>query len=165
MKAFFLVASAAIFFALPAMAQDTSVSLPIGEIVAYILPTAAMLLFGGILWIAKSVSPSLYAILRTAQTEQLLGRAIDYGINVVYGASKGRELSVDVGNEVLKEALRFTILHGGGWVAEFAGGPHELAQKIYARLNLPETSYRPDFAILINEALDPNPPMTAKAAA
>lgn len=154
MKAFFAVAIAAIFFALPAIAQDTSVSIPVGEILGYILPSIGLLLFGGVLWIAKTLSPSLYAILRTAQTEQLLARAISYGINATHGATKGKALNFKVGNEVARNALQFTLTHGGAWVKEFAGDPILLAEKIYSRLDLEEWAEKPDFAILADEALN-----------
>lgn len=142
---------AVVCVAMPAIAQtviasDSVVSVPWGDILAGILPALQTLIFGGLLWIAATVAPSFYALLRTAQVEQLMSKALDFGFNAVAGAVKGKTLTVDIGNEVLKEIVAYALVHGGEWVKDFAGTTEQLAEKAFARVPWPADQAKPDFA-------------------
>ncbi len=157
MTKMFLAAVVAIFFAaIPAVADtplgNTVVSIPWGDIVSYILPAIGTLFLGGILWIAQTFAPPVYALLRTAQVEQLMERAKDFGINSVAGAVKGKTLDFNVGNDVLREMLVYILTHKPQWLEDFAGTPEELAQKAFARLDLDGSTSKPDFAEVAVEA-------------
>lgn len=147
---------AAAAFAATAVLADgsTIVTIPWGDLVAGILPAAQILFMGGLLWVLSHFAPSLYAILRTAQVEQLMNRALDFAVNAVAGATKGKTLEIDTGNEVLKNALTYVLAHGGGWLQEFAGTPIELAEKLYARLDLPPEATKPDLTRIAAEAVE-----------
>lgn len=144
----FFIAAATAFAAEP----GGVVNIPWGEMVSWILPGAGVVLFGGILMIAKAIAPPIYGILRTAQVEQLLANAIAFGVNAVDGAVKGKTLDVPVGNEVLRWALVYAMVHGGEWLNDFAGDSVELAQKIYARFDLPADASAPNFVRIADEA-------------
>lgn len=153
----FLAALAAVFLAaIPALADtplgNTVITVPWGDVVAGIVPVLSTLILGGLLWIAQTVAPPLYGILRTAQVEQLMTKAVDFGLNAVAGAAKGQVLTVDVGNEVVKEIVTYGLTHGGQWFIDFAGTPEEIAQKAYARLNLEQSAAKPDFAEIATQA-------------
>lgn len=159
MRAFLLAALAAILFCVPGVEalaasladSTTTVIVPWGDIVGAIMPAAKILFMGGLLWVAMRFAPPLYALMRTAQVEQLMSRAADFAFNAVPGAVKGREVTIDVGNEVLKEMLAYALAHGGEWLTQFAGTPAQIAEKAYARLNLPAEASKPDFEAVANE--------------
>lgn len=79
--------------------------------------------------------------------DQLLQRAIDYGVNAVKGATKDGNLNIPVGNAVLAHALQYVIDHAPGWLIKAAGGEDGLRQKIFARLNLATTAGLQDFNV------------------
>lgn len=149
-----------VFAAFPALADIvtsapasiSTVVIPWGGIVSALTPAVGLLIFGGVMWIAKTIAPALYAILRTAQVEQLLKNAIGFGVNAVPGAVAGKTLSVNVGNDVLAQSLTYAVYHGGAWLQEFAGTPYELAEKLYARLSLEENAAAPDFHDVVDKA-------------
>ena len=156
MKRLAMAALAAVFLtcATAAFAADVAPNLvvvPWGDLVAAILPAAEVLFMGALLWVASTFAPPLYAFLRTKQVEQLLNRAGDFAFNSVGGAVKGRELSIEVGNAVLREMLDYALKHGGAWLTEFAGTPIEIAEKAYARLPFPAEATKPDFAAIVND--------------
>lgn len=159
MRAFFLAAFAAIFITIGAgvaFAADvgpTFITVPWGDLIIGILPAVQALFLGGVLWLAATFSPPLYAFLRTKQVEQLLNRAGDFAFGVVPGAVKGREVSIDVGNEVLREMLSYALEHGGQWLTDFAGTPTQIAEKAFARIPWPAEMTKPDFAAIADEAV------------
>jgi hypothetical protein len=69
------------------------------------------------------------------QVEQLLRRAVDYGMNSVVraGGSDGA-LTVDVGNAVAAKAVQYAIDNGPAWLVTWMGGAEGVRQKIFARL-------------------------------
>jgi len=150
-----LAAFAAFFmFATPALAQattDTTLSVPIGSIVGDVASYLALGLAGVVVWGLRFLPPQLYALAMTTRVDQLLTKAISYGLNVVRGASQDKVLTIDVGNLVLKEALAFALTHGPSLLKSWAGEPLQVAEKLWARLDLPADSQKPDFRAIIAE--------------
>lgn len=136
---------------LPALAADTvtdttSVTVPWGAWLSQLAPSildvtlaaVSAIIAWGLRRLPSSISTVLVPIVRSAQVEQLLSRAVTYGINAVAGAAHDKTLSIDVGNQVVAEALRYALDHGPAWLEAFAGSSDYLAQKIIARLKLVE---------------------------
>lgn len=129
------------FTAAPALAAEvaaspTTVSIPIGDYAASAVPFINSILLALIGWLFRKLPGNFVAILKTMQADQLLTKAIDYALNAVAGAAKGKVLTVDVANHVLAEALNYALSHGAGWLVTWLGGEQVIAQKIIARLNL-----------------------------
>jgi hypothetical protein len=139
----------AAFQAAFSLADATSVvSIPVGDMIGSMADYIGTVLAGIIVWALRFLPAQIYAIAMTARVDQLLIRAIVFGTNSVAGAARGKTLSFDVSNAVLKEALTFAMLHGGAVVKRFAGSPVDLAEKIWARLSVDETVAKPDFATI-----------------
>lgn len=138
-----LLAAGMVLWPLTALAADTTVQIPVGDWVAWlagflrdILVSALMAV---VLWIARMLSPAVAAWLsaqRTAAIEQLLQRAVDYGLNAVVGAARGQQLPVNVGSEVLAHALGYAVQQGPAKLLAWAGGTEALRDMILARMNL-----------------------------
>ena len=125
-------------------AVGTAVSIPWGDWLSSLAPglldVALAALAAALAWVLKilpaSIANVVTPIVKSAQVEQLLARAVSYGINAVAGAAHDKVLSVDVGNQVVAEALEYAIAHGPAWLTEFTGDSDQIAQMIIARLKL-----------------------------
>jgi hypothetical protein len=131
-----------------AAVTDTGITIPVGEMLSGAAEYIGTLLAGLVVWSLRFLPAQIYALAMTSRVDQLLIRAIVFGVNSVAGAARDRVLTIEVGNRVLKEALTYALLHGGGLVKRFAGSPVDLAEKIWARLNVDETVSKPDFATI-----------------
>lgn len=149
MKRFVLALVVLPLLAIAALAQtDTTVSIPLQPFAEALLPTIGTLLLGVIAWGFRKLPESVVSILRTARVEQLLARAIDYGINTVKGASKDKVLDVNVGNAVVAQAARKAIEWSPKWMADWLGGEKGIRERIIARLDLsPEAGIEPSLVI------------------
>ena len=67
-------------------------------------------------------------------TQQLVERAIAFGMSTVAGAAAGKSLSVPVGNAVLANALNYAVEHAPGWFMKWAGGEQAIRDHIIALL-------------------------------
>ncbi|MEY9110386.1 hypothetical protein ABH999_006582 [Bradyrhizobium yuanmingense] len=93
------------------------------------------------MWALRLLPGQIYAVLVAARADQIIQKGIDYGIAMAVGASKDNALTVNIGNDVLAQALQYVVDHAPGWLQAWMGGPEQIAQKIVARLNLvPEAS-------------------------
>lgn len=123
-------------------AAGSKVSIPIGDWATAILDVLNDLVLPLVVvvvgWAMRVLPSSIAAYLKMMQVDQLLARAVGYGISAVRGAVAGKELTADVGNEVLAEAIRYALAHAPALV-EWAGGADALREKIVARLNLEAT--------------------------
>lgn len=125
---------------LAALAADASanVTIPLGQWLQNLATSAtdvlAPIVLGALFWAIGKVSPAAVALLKTAQVEQLMTRAIGYGVNAVAGAAQGKELTINVVNPVIAEAAQYAIDHGPGWFLDYIGGEDALKAKIFARL-------------------------------
>lgn len=147
MKYIFAFFTSLILFAVPAMAQqvagDGQIVIPWGDWLAQsadVLVTLA----GAVLAFALARLPaSISATLKTFQVEQLLDKAIGYGINMVAGAAKGQALTVPVANKVIETAIEYAINNGSAALIRWMGGKDVIEQKIIARLNIVPTAGEP----------------------
>lgn len=126
-----------------AMAADAGgVTIPWGDWVAAAAAsmgeTILMLVLGLVAWMSRSLPPAIAGMLKTKQVEQLLQRAVDYGLNAVAGAAKGKTLDVNTGNEVLNVALAYAVDRAPAQLISWLGGPQALQHMILARLQLGE---------------------------
>ncbi|WP_267422623.1 hypothetical protein [Methylobacterium sp. GC_Met_2] len=67
-------------------------------------------------------------------TQQLVERAIAFGLNTVQGAAVGMKLSVDVRSTVLANALNYAVAHAPEWFVKWVGGPAAIRDHIIALL-------------------------------
>ena len=159
----FLVLAAAAF---AQAAATTAVVVPIGNWAAESLPAIAEIL-GTLITIivawALRFLPSAFKQYITAtmvaQAEQVLQRAIDYGIAAIAGATKDRQLTVDVSNSVIASALQYVISHAPDYLITWMGGEAKIVSMIIARL----VNLLPDSSKVVNSSIvaAPMPPGTA----
>lgn len=121
-----------------AASESTKVTWAWGALVGQLAETAAWLLAAAGMFLLRRLPANIVAIFGNARVELLLNNAIGYGLNAVAGAVKGKTLEIDVGNQVLREALQYAVDNAPAWLQSWAGGPEGLAKKIWARLNLGE---------------------------
>lgn len=114
----------------------TTVVLPIGDWLTAIAAWIGPVILAVIAWIFRKIPKAWAATLLAAHADQLLDKAIMYGINAVAGAEKGKTLSVSVGNAVLAEALSYALSKAPGWFISWLGGATSIQQMIIARLQL-----------------------------
>ena len=119
-------------------ADGSTVSIPWGQWVSDWVPFIASGLAALVAWGLRQLPANIVAILGNGRVELLLNNAVNYGLNAVAGAAKGKTLDVNVGNQVLSEALNYAIANAPGWLTTWAGGPEGLAKKIWGRLDLVE---------------------------
>ena len=115
---------------------DTTVSLPLGDWLAASAGFLEWLVPLLVLWAFRFLPGGIAGILKTAHADQLLAKAIDYGINTVVGAAKDKVLSADVGEEVIAQALTYSAAYGPKWLLTWLGGEAGIRARIIARLDL-----------------------------
>ena len=134
-----LVAAMVAPMAFAQAASDTTVQIPVGTYVSAItdfisqiaLPLVTVMLG----WAARMLPKAVSDYLAMLRLEQLLTRAVGYGLAAVSNAAEGKVLDVHVGNKVVATALSYAIEHAPSVVA-WAGGSNKLKEKIIARLNV-----------------------------
>lgn len=121
-------------------AGETTVIVPYGNWLDAVLSNALQIAVAAVLSVVAVVSrraPTWLAqIIKTLLTEQMLTRAIGFGINATRGAVKGRTLNFDVGSAVLAQTLAYVIDKAPAWLIKFVGGVDNLKDMILARLDL-----------------------------
>lgn len=145
-----LLALALACVAAPAMAAvqgtaETAFSLPWGDIVIQV----CSLVFN----VAEAIAvPVIFAyltyrwpVLKVILTEPLIRAQVDAGrkagMNSVAGAVQGREIKIDAGSKVIAEGAKYLIHKAdvnllARKCIEWAGGPQEIARRIWAGLHL-----------------------------
>lgn len=117
---------------------ETSVQVPVGPWLDWLASIANTTLVPVILGLVARVLVILPApvasVAKTFRVEQLLTRAIVYGINAVAGAEHDKVLSVDVGNKVVAAAVNYAVNNGPQWVLKWLGGEDGIRQRILARV-------------------------------
>jgi hypothetical protein len=131
----------------PAIAQtiaektpDTTIEIPVGEWITAAGGAIGPLIVLVVGWLIRQLPGQFAAVLSTMRVDQLLDKAISYGINATAGAMKGKALSVDVGSEVLENALQYVVDNGPKMLIKWMGGEAGIREKIIARLELDETA-------------------------
>lgn len=117
--------------------QITPVVVPWGDWLAAVAPTLGSLILLAISWALRQLPAQASGVLTAMRVDQLLARAVDYGVNVTQGAVRGRTLDVATGNAVLAAALRYAVEQAPSVVA-MAGGEALVRNKLIARLDVGE---------------------------
>lgn len=136
----FLFAACAIavfLFTMPAIAADAgAVAVPYGDWVAALLAYSRdgiiALVVAGLGYASRNLPASIGSMIETFRVEQLLKRAVDYGIAAAAGAAKGQTLSIPVANEVIRRAMQYASDNAPTLAARLGG---TLQPKVIARLS------------------------------
>lgn len=121
-----------------AAAGSTTVEISWGEMLRNLLTivgTVALALLAAAWAAVKVFIPAPIAALLDPVAERMIREVVDYSINAVDGAARGRTLTVDVGNRVLAEALRELDRRGDRYT-KWLGGRPRVAKRILAMLDL-----------------------------
>ncbi|OXE37540.1 MAG: hypothetical protein CGW95_01090 [Phenylobacterium zucineum] len=141
MKTFLYFLAALVLMPVAAFAADgTAINIPVGSWIS----DASGILSAVLVPVLLALVARLLAVLpkpiadfvKTLQVEQLLTRAVSYGINAVKDAEHDKVLSVNVGNAVVAEAANYAIQNGPKWIVDWLGGPDGIKQRILARVKL-----------------------------
>ncbi len=135
-------------FAIPFAAHAATVSIPVGDWTVGALGFVSTFVGAGIIWLLSKIGTPWAQKLRTDAAEQLLGRAVSYGINATAGAVAGKAVTVEVGNTVVATALNYAIEYGPARLIGWLGGEAGIRDKILARLTVPEDAAIVDGAIV-----------------
>lgn len=153
---------------LTAYAPDGRVDVPWGDWLSEALKALLALAGALALWLLRRLPSTMVSALDMfagmmgqGRANELLEKAVAYGVNVTAGAVKGKTLKVEVGNEVMERALEYALRHAPQLVAKL-GGIAVIREKIIARLDLDENaaipSPRPPAERLIQQAVStPSP--------
>lgn len=116
---FIAVVSALVGVIAPAFADTVtgsasgSVSIPWGDFLAAGLEWARGILVAVLLGVTSiglhKFLPNAAGAVNMVQVEQLIGRAVDYGITATEGATKGRVVAIPIANAVLEAAADYAI--------------------------------------------------------
>lgn len=120
-----------------ATSEGTKVVWAWGDILSKGAATIASLVVAGLALAARQLPAQFAAVFANSRVQLLVDNAVNYGINAVAEAVKGKTLSVDVGNQVLAQALQYAVDNAPGYLLSWAGGKMGLANKILAKLDLP----------------------------
>ena len=120
-------------------ATDTAVvTVPLGTWIASYAQAAVeivtALVMAAVTWGLRRLPASIGAVLKGLITQQLVEKAISFGVNTVAGAAKGKTLTFDVGNQVLANALNYVVEHTPGWLLAWTGGVNAIRDHIIALL-------------------------------
>lgn len=159
LAAFFVLTAAALgqtvdaITPIPVTVPDTVVTIPYGSWFDTALDYIQVAMGGLIMWSLRLLPAQVYALAMTMRADQLLNKAMQYALHSVAGAMEGKVLTVDVRNKVLKEFVTYVLTHGAAAVKNFIGSPEDMAEKGWARLEIPQEGSKPDFATIGKQAM------------
>ncbi len=154
-----LIGVGLVLFGVPAFAQqvadDGKVVVPFGAWLSAAASWTAIVLVAGAGFafrrLPKAAQDAAEMVARLAfqkSVNELLEKAVQYGINATAGAMKDKALTIDVGNRVVEKALEYAFEHAPQLVTKL-GGLTRLREKIIARLNLDEAAASDKVAVNI----------------
>ncbi len=147
---------ASLLLALPALAQTTTVQVPFGDWVGAVVPFLGVLVLALLGTGIALVLPHLPAWAQGLATAQLQAQltaavafAVEWAVQDVSEAAKGKTLTIDVGNELLAKGAQKAIDVLPGKVVEWAGGAEGIKEQVLAHFEnanviLPEASAAKD---------------------
>ena len=134
MKLFALMGAILLALVSPAFAADVVV--PWGDWLSALLASGREVVVGLVLaviaWLVRKLPAQAGEIITAMRLEQLLTRAVDYGIAAVDGAAKGKVLTVPITNSVIAEAVNYAVRSAPTLADKFGD---TLRAKILARLS------------------------------
>ncbi|HYD87101.1 MAG TPA: hypothetical protein VEA80_06490 [Vitreimonas sp.] len=126
-------------------AADGGTSLPWGDLIAELLNMFGALVVAAVLFVFRKLPAEVIATLNAAcmmlfqkHANELIGHAVNYGINVTAGAVRGKTLDFKVGSAVLERATDYAAERAPWFVKVILGGAANVRQMIAARLELAE---------------------------
>lgn len=136
----FLFAACAIavfLFSLPSFAAETgTVTVPYGDwlaaLLAYSRDAIIAFVVAGLGYASRNLPGAIGAMIETFRVEQLLKRAVDYGIAAAAGAAKGQTLTIPVANEVIRQAVQYATDNAPSLASRLG---ETLQPKVIARLS------------------------------
>jgi hypothetical protein len=117
---------------------STTVTIPYGDWLAAAANSLIVILGALLAYGFRLLPAQVVGILQSLRADQLLTKAVEYGINAVAGAAKGKALDVNVGNDVVAEAVNYVIQQGPAWLINWLGGEDGIRRMVIARLPLAE---------------------------
>ena len=148
-----VAAVALAYVAVPAAAAeiravgDTAVILHYGQWVVAVAQMATDILVPLLTAVIMGVIAKFYPLARMVITETLvettLQKWFDFGVNATAGAVRDETVSVPVGSRIVAAGLnraaeRANASSVSAWVFKQAGGPKEIAHKLFRKLKLEE---------------------------
>lgn len=119
----------------PAMAAvGDSVHVPYGDLAADLALSMMGIASAAIAYLFRNAP----GWLKTAKVDQALDRGVQFGLNAVANAVRGKALDLNTGNQVANMALDYVASHVPSLVKEF--GVTKLREKILARLTLDDAA-------------------------
>lgn len=128
----------------PVGTQGNTIVVPWGDTIASILngsqQVIALLLLLAVLWVVSLLPSWIQDIVRpavnTMRANQLFEKVAATIVGGTAGAIKGRAVSIDVANDMVRNFVRLAIERGSPAVIDFAGrSVDSLAEKAVARLH------------------------------
>ncbi|HRO04593.1 MAG TPA: hypothetical protein PLS69_13405 [Terricaulis sp.] len=121
---------------------DGEAVVPWGQWLSDLIGGAFAIIFAALLWLMRKLPSNITAMVNgisqamgQGSMNELLEKAVNYGVNVTKDAVRNQTMTIKVGNEVLERATEYAIRHAPGLVAKY-GGLSTLREKIVARLEL-----------------------------
>lgn len=132
-------------------AADGRITIPVGDLIDQLVVPLFAGLAGVVTWLIRKLPAAAKAWIDTLRVEQLLDKAIAYGINSVAGAAKSKTLTIDVHLPVLAYVLQYALDRIPAALLRWVGGPTSLAEMIWSRLDVDVKATRPDLRTLAEE--------------
>lgn len=117
---------------------DTTVAIPWGDWIIAGRDAVAAAIMLAVTYAFRALPANIVAMLTSARVIQIIEKGIDYGLNSVAGAAKGKTLNVNVGNAVVAQAVQYVINQAPGWMVNWVGGEEGIRRMIVARLPVAE---------------------------
>jgi hypothetical protein len=135
-----------------ATSETTKVTWAYGAAIGQYASAIGSIAFALLMFAMRQLPAQVYSVLVAARADQILRKAVDYGVNAVAGATRDKTLNVDVGNAVLAHAVQYVLDNAPGWLQSWMGGPDQIVKKIFARLDLDAAASAPNTAAVIAQA-------------
>lgn len=126
----------------PANAQAVdAVTIPYGDWLAQLLAGVSAVVLPLVTYAFRKLPRNAGEFLFSKRVDQLLDRALTYGINATANAVKGKTLDLQTGNLVVNMAIDYATKHAPKLIDEF--GVQMLREKILARIDLDDVAELP----------------------
>ncbi|WP_404292760.1 hypothetical protein ACD578_10170 [Microvirga sp. RSM25] len=135
--------------ALASAAEGTSVVIRYGDYLVE-LPQVVGSLAVALFPVAVALLPApLRLVVSAVFGEQPIRDAGDYALNAIEGAAKGKILAVDVGNQVLAQAVEYAVRERAHWLVRLLGGPEGIRLKIFRLLDHDEQASAEELGLAV----------------